>query len=1078
MSSRTPQHEDAAPPQIPGYELLERIGLGGQGAIYRARQRSLDRIVAVKVVRTRTEADAAAVKRFLREARTVSKLHHPNILQAIDAGAQDGLRYFVMEFVAGCDARAVLDQRGRLDVAEVLGIGHQVGQAIHYASRRGVLHRDIKPENLMVADDGMVKVVDFGMVQLAHDEPGRRAGTRGYVAPELLRGRGRADVRSDLFSLGVTLFELLSGSTPKWPRNDPAAGPDFDKQLPATGGRVREVLARLLAFDPARRFQSAREFLDAVAELPEFGPIQPLATVPETDAAVPGASGVPAWWRRGAIAGVGGGVLALVALAVLVLASRKQPGEPSPPAQPSRVADREKSAEPAARKPTRPEETKPRTPAAAPTRPAAPIRPVAPPPPAAEPAAVEQTSPPKLVFEPVESVVNEGDEVVIRLRAANLGVAFAPVVKLLDESGKVSGPDHGRLVVSPVLDRPHEVEIHWRAPCRQGHTAIIWKVVAYQGVLQKSHSIVVHDTNRPPTLRLRGKSERIVEEGKSAVLHFDVADADGDKVTLEVEKRCKNFDVVARGRSATLSVPDRPGVQAGAFELVIVARDARGAKTRARATIRVKDIDHPTRVSASPRAPWIRIGKPDNEEIVFAGTRATNLSATLRLQDPDRPELAAPGISPAGKWPTGLKLEARESGEQLLSYRARSNACFGPVIARIRIRDGERDFHRTIRLQVMRRLEPPERDGDALDRAFGWLRRHQLTNGALPVSASEMKRACRDHSGECGGAGYGYFEPGITAIAAIAALRSGDGSPWVRKMLYHLLMVQTANGWFTAGNGYTAYNHMLATEAMVLGYHLLGDARYRVSARKALALVVRMRNYTSEGGAWRYGIRPGNNDTSMTLWAMRALLAGRMAGFDIPPGALHDGFNWIRSRTDASGRIGYETKGSPTSRMEADQKRFPAALSEAMTAGGLSVLLQEVSDAEPSPALLKGVRLVVTCWPAWELTRRSALIERLERLDRNKPGAFSPVDFYYWQNGTYLFRVLHNVSRAPRLPPTWHRFERFVEGGQRRRGPARGSIDPTGVWCKFGGRSYATAITALALVNCKFPQPMVGEFAR
>ena len=213
-------------PYFPQLEILERVGYGGMGVVYKARQRELDRLVALKILRPDFENDPGFAERFQREARALAKLNHPHIVTVYDFGKQGDLYFFLMEFVDGTSLRHV-EQSGRLSSKEALAIVPQVCDALQFAHEQGIVHRDIKPENILLTKDGRVKIADFGLAKLArpHDEnanaierplTGTREviGTPHYMAPEQIEHPTEVDHRADIFSLGVVLYEMLTGELP------------------------------------------------------------------------------------------------------------------------------------------------------------------------------------------------------------------------------------------------------------------------------------------------------------------------------------------------------------------------------------------------------------------------------------------------------------------------------------------------------------------------------------------------------------------------------------------------------------------------------------------------------------------------------------------------------------------------------------------------------------------------------------------------------------------------------------------------------------------------------------------------
>jgi serine/threonine-protein kinase len=206
---------------IQGYEIISKLGQGGMGAVYKARQISMDRIVAIKVLLPSFAGEKNAVERFLREAKVIAHLSHPNLVSGIDAGYQNGIYYCVMEYVEGQTLSKLLEPGKPIDWKQAFTIARQVSLALAHAQERKIVHRDVKPENIILARSGVAKLMDLGLAKLAGGSAGPQnasltgsgflIGTPAYMSPEQAEGRADLDVRTDIYSLGLTLFEMLCG---------------------------------------------------------------------------------------------------------------------------------------------------------------------------------------------------------------------------------------------------------------------------------------------------------------------------------------------------------------------------------------------------------------------------------------------------------------------------------------------------------------------------------------------------------------------------------------------------------------------------------------------------------------------------------------------------------------------------------------------------------------------------------------------------------------------------------------------------------------------------------------------------
>ena len=211
---------DTIPPgsRFGDYEILEELGAGGMGKVYRARDLTLDRLVALKTLARQLSQDTDYVQRFLKEARAAARLNHPNIVQIYDFGCVDSIYYLAMEFVDGHSLGTYL-KRGHFSEPESIQIIRHACRALSVAHADGIVHRDIKPDNLMLTSRGDVKLVDLGIAKRLDEDQsltqtGQAIGTPHYISPEQIRGQRDIDSRADIYSLGATLYHLLTGHTP------------------------------------------------------------------------------------------------------------------------------------------------------------------------------------------------------------------------------------------------------------------------------------------------------------------------------------------------------------------------------------------------------------------------------------------------------------------------------------------------------------------------------------------------------------------------------------------------------------------------------------------------------------------------------------------------------------------------------------------------------------------------------------------------------------------------------------------------------------------------------------------------
>ncbi|MFH9392303.1 Stk1 family PASTA domain-containing Ser/Thr kinase [Streptomyces sp. NPDC017556] len=275
------------------YRIEARIAVGGMATVYRAVDTRLDRVLALKVMHPALATDVSFVERFIREAKSVARLAHPNVVAVFDQGAEGAYVYLAMEYVAGCTLRDVLRERGALQPRAALDILEPVLAALGAAHRAGFVHRDMKPENVLIGDDGRVKVADFGLVRAvgtATDTTGSLLGTVSYLAPEQIE-HGSADTRSDVYACGVVLYEMLTGVKPHTGEN--AAQVIYrhlNSDVPAPSAVVPGLpvaLDSLVASATARNPEVRPH--DAVLLLAEAREARATLTDAELDAVPPGA---------------------------------------------------------------------------------------------------------------------------------------------------------------------------------------------------------------------------------------------------------------------------------------------------------------------------------------------------------------------------------------------------------------------------------------------------------------------------------------------------------------------------------------------------------------------------------------------------------------------------------------------------------------------------------------------------------------------------------------------------------------------------------------------------------------------
>ncbi len=261
--------------KIGGYEIINKIGEGGLGVVYKARQLSMGRVIALKVLHEKWLSDDEFRKRFLVEARLVGRLSHPNLIQVIDVGRHRNQLYYSMEFIDGDPVEKMIDDQKAIPIAESIDIIIQVASALDYLAGKKIVHRDVKPGNIMLTKKGVAKLGDFGFVKSSLDSiispEGEILGTPDYISPEAASGDREIDYRSDIYCLGVTLFHMICGSPPFYGSSEDVLDshifskpPNIKDYCPEAPAKLCNIIYKMMEKNPDDRQQS---FAEVIAEL-------------------------------------------------------------------------------------------------------------------------------------------------------------------------------------------------------------------------------------------------------------------------------------------------------------------------------------------------------------------------------------------------------------------------------------------------------------------------------------------------------------------------------------------------------------------------------------------------------------------------------------------------------------------------------------------------------------------------------------------------------------------------------------------------------------------------------------------
>ena len=892
----------------------------------------------------------------------------PNIIQVIDVGETDGTYWYAMEYVAGVTALDLFRERGPLPEGEVLEVAWQVAQALQHGVDRGLVHGDLKPENILITPEGVAKVVDFGLARLSRkrgwhasreEEPVQ--GTEGFVAPEILENKSIGDARSDLFALGVTLYELLTTTLPPAPKRGSKLGPDVRERRPNATRRTAELIMRLLSPDPAQRPESAAKRARGAREAQHdhaagdrvAGRARQAAAVgeapPRRDDEARGPRGARS--RR------------IVVVAVIVGATRPAQGACS--AGPSKPEPR----------PTPEVQAKP--------------------PP--------ESGNRRLTVPPPTPATPKPDRIRLPSLRSRRGPRAASASRL--RSRRVPRPDRA----------------------------------AARGIARTGHG------------------ERARAEAR----------AGGPPPRRERRRRSRAPRSRARRRAASEPAPPPPA-----------PREQRSGERPAAEPVAVTSTAAAIRVflppPASLNAAWTVI-VPGRRAVRSPGAPA----ARLRSEgDGRRGRERRKGEGPHGQ-------DRGEAGIHLAAFRGDRAAPWGPREFTSSSSAAARPRRLRLRFQVVRPTLLASAPAPALKEALHWLERHAGPDGA--ISANAFSARCKGDR-TCDGPGKDACTGGVTALAVLAALRSGESGDWVRSALASLVALQKSDGRFaSADDPHGAYTHMIATEATALGWHLLGDAD--VARRGAARRARRSRpRATTRAPAARGATRSRAATTTRRSRSGRCARCSRRRwpASRSPRTRSTGGAAWIRGVTETNpndpGRAASATARRESCRPRAGPRAaVPGRRSpRSLTAGALSVALLSGDRKLTDEVAQSGMALVLLCRPTG--TARRPRPRRSSASASNNPSADLSRDL---AARLLLLAARHaplrtwKVLRGRSIPEDkkWN-LAKVLTPAQRKDGCAAGSFDPLDPWGPELGRAGSTAMLALALANEQYSQPACSTSSR
>jgi predicted Ser/Thr protein kinase len=930
------------------YEILGVLGRGGMGVVYRARQEGLDRVVALKILSSRLAADREFVERFEREAKALARLNHPNIVAVHDAGIESGIPYLAMEYVEGESLRKLLSE-GRLTPSRAFSIVPQLCDALEYAHAQGIVHRDIKPENILRDQKGQIKIADFGLAMIVGVEADRLTrthavmGTPHYMAPEQVENPKAVDHRADIYSMGVVIYEMLTGELPL----GAFAKPSEKARL---HHRLDEIILRALAKEPDRRYQRATDVKADVARVPRdpapasgvargfgwkssqkiFGwPLVHVAWGVDGRGRPVVARGIFAFGLLAVgLVALGPVALGLLALGGLALGGLAGGGGSVGAVSAGGVA-----------------------------------------------AGVY-----------AYGTVATGPYVISRDRRDREAEQFFSRWVTLPRDVYWEG-----LRAYQAHHRDRALAFLLEVPPSHPKYGSAMKIIAYEMYARDSRSPEVGVALLAKARQARPNDPEIEDAYIKAV---NLLTERSSRTTEELQEFLKPRDVFERKglpKDDRIKPSDEP---------VIFFPEAKELDPND------KEDYHQLKGDSKDFLEYIQ-GK--------GGFRGRQAGKTPGVYD-----TMGVGVGGGGGGFRGGLYAGRFSGREDALARGGGSSATELVVRR----------------------------------ALSWLIRHQDPDGKW--GAESFRNQCVGVA--CGGTGDRAFDPGLTALSLLAFLGSGytPDSPVelhdstqpdrmlrpgdaVRNAIEWLMAHQDKEGCIGEREGKYLYNHAIATWALSEAFGMTGSEKHKAAAQKAVDFLVSAQN---PGNGWRYSVRCGENDTSVTGWAVEALKAAEAANLRVPREVFENALSWIKHATVEIDpyRTGYTSAG--TGKVYTPGKNDAFMDHPAMSAIALAsrVMIEKKKD-DPS---FSAMTLLRADLPAWESTR---------------------IDGYYWFWGSQALFQIDGPSG-----PAWTIWNDSLQRAlvpnqeQRREGCTHGSWDPAvDRWGEEGGRVYAVALNALTL---------------